>query len=323
MNPFKTKLSPSRIFLGTCAYGSSIPEESAFAVMDAYHAVGGNVIDTAHVYSQWEPGGAGTSERTVGAWLRSRGVRDEIIVSTKGGHPPMDDMAHGRCALADLRADLSESLERLELDFVDLYWLHRDHPELPVEAIMDNLAALYAEGHVGCFGASNWLPERIEAANRYAQSQGMPTFAASQPGWSLAERETETGVSSPMLYLSESMRQWHIRTGFPLAPYSAQATGYFGAANGRWALDGFPGTVPRSEAYDSPANRRRLQTALAMAREKGCTANQIALAYALHQPFPCFPIVSTRHPEHIQESMGALEVALSAEECDFLRGETL
>jgi aryl-alcohol dehydrogenase-like predicted oxidoreductase len=107
MNPFSTGLIPSRIILGTGSFGSNIPREEAFAVMDAYLDAGGNVLDTAHIYSSWEPNGAGASERTVGEWIRSRNVRDRIILGTKGGHPDLCTMDRARCTLEDLRRDLS------------------------------------------------------------------------------------------------------------------------------------------------------------------------------------------------------------------------
>ncbi len=320
MNPFATNLKPCRIFLGTASYGSSISKKEAFAVMDAYFEAGGNVLDTANIYSSWEPGGEGTSECTVGEWIRSRGVRDRVLLCTKGGHPDMERMGHGRCTLPDLRAHFAQSMERLQLECIDLYWLHRDHPELPVEAIIDNLAALNFEGRIGCFGASNWIPERMEAANRYAAANGLPGFVLSQPGWALAAHETRQDEPSPMLYLDERMREWHVRTGFPLAPYAAQARGYFGQENVQWAASGFAGEVPRADDYDSPKNRARLAQAAALARQKGCTANQIALAWVLNQPFPTFPIVSTRSVAHMLESLGALQVCLDNTEREALHG---
>jgi aryl-alcohol dehydrogenase-like predicted oxidoreductase len=192
MNPFATRISSSRIILGTASFGSNIPREEAFAVMDAYLDAGGNVLDTAHVYSSWEPNGVGASERTVGAWIRSRYVRDRIILGTKGGHPDLCAMDRARCNLEDLRQDLAQSLERLQVERVDIYWLHRDHPGLPVAAIMDNLAELHRSNRIGCFGASNWMPARIEAANAYAQQAGIQGFVANQPGWSLAAHAIRT-----------------------------------------------------------------------------------------------------------------------------------
>lgn len=318
MNPFLTNLLSSRIILGTGSFGSGIPREEAFAVMDAYLEAGGNVLDTAHIYSSWEPNGVGASERTVGEWLRSRNVRDRIMLGTKGGHPELSAMDRARCTLDELRRDLAESLERLRVERVDVYWLHRDHPGMSVSAIMDNLAELNRAGQIGCFGASNWLPARIEAANEYAGKAGLKGFVSNQPGWSLAAHATRFADTSPMLYVDDATLDWHTRTRLPLAAYSSQAGGYFGSENVQWAGEGFAGSAPRGRAYDSPANRSRLQRAMTLAQEKGCTANQVALAWLLHHPFPIFPIIGTRSPAHVRESLGTLRVRLAADECRWI-----
>ncbi len=99
-----------------------------------------------------------------------------------------------------------------------------------------------------------------------------------------------------------------------MIPYSSQANGYFGAENVAWAKAGFDGSPKRAERFDSPANRRRLLRAIDLAEKKGCTANQIALAYLLNQPFPMFPIIGTGNPEHAREALGAVGITLSPEE---------
>jgi aryl-alcohol dehydrogenase-like predicted oxidoreductase len=317
-NAFASGTVPSPIVLGTGSFGAGIPREVAFAAMDAYLAAGGNVLDTANIYSSWEPGGVGASERTVGEWLSARKVRDRIILGTKGGHPALSAMQRSRCTLADLRSDFAESLDRLQLEHEDIYWLHRDHPGLPVAAIMDNLAELNRSRRIGCFGVSNWMPARIEEANAYAQRAGEQGFVINQLGWSLAAHATNFADASPMLYVDDAMAEWHQRTGLTLLAYSSQAGGYFGESNVQWARHGFPGDAPRGKAFDNQTNRLRLQRATALAERKSCSANQVALAWLLHQPFPTYPIIGSRSTAHIRESMGALQVRLLPEECRWL-----
>ena len=107
---------------------------------------------------------------------------------------------------------------------------------------------------------------------------------------------------------------WHRGSGLTMIPYSSQANGYFGAENAAWAKGGFPSDPPRAKSFDSPVNRQRLQRAIALAEQKGCTANQIALAYLLGQPFPIFPIIGTSNPAHAQEALGAVSVTLTPTE---------
>ena len=106
------------------------------AVTNRYIEMGGNVLDTAEVYAEWVPGGSHRSEEFLGRWLRKRKNRDGLILSTKGAHPRLESMDKPRMSRKDVESDLNSSLQRLGVDYVDLYWLHRDDPGTPVEEIL-------------------------------------------------------------------------------------------------------------------------------------------------------------------------------------------
>jgi len=308
-------LEPSRIALGSVFFGSEIADEDSFAVMDAFVEVGGNFIDTAHVYAAWLEHGVGASERTIGTWIRARGNRDKIVLATKGAHSPLDaEEKVGRCSQADLEKDLGESFDRLGLDQVDLYWLHLDEPNRAVGEIIEGLAELQRSGRIRAYGASNWSTERIQAANEYAAQHGLPPFVASQPWFSLGAVAGGPGANHPTSEADDPLYGWHLESGLPMIPYSSQANGYFGAENVAWAEAGFDGLPKRAASFDSPANRRRLLRAIDLAEQKGCTPNQIALAYLLNQPFPVFPIIGTSNPEHAREALGAVAITLTEDE---------
>ncbi|MCJ7822094.1 MAG: aldo/keto reductase, partial [Armatimonadetes bacterium] len=260
---FGTDVDPSRICLGSAVFGSEISRDRTFALLDAYFEAGGNFVDTANIYAAWLENGVGASERTIGEWLRARGVRDRIVLATKGAHPLIGAREKiGRCAKAQIEHDLSESLERLGLDCVDLYWLHYDEPTRPVGEIIEGLAKVLASGRIRSYGASNWATERIEAATTSAAEHGLPPFVASEPWWSLGAAAGGPQSDTPTTQDADPLRAWHIRTGLPMVPYSSQANGYFGAENAAWAKGGFGGAAPRAERFDSPANRRRLERAM-------------------------------------------------------------
>jgi aryl-alcohol dehydrogenase-like predicted oxidoreductase len=306
-------VTPSRIALGSVFFGSDVSEADSFAVLDAFAEAGGTFLDTAHVYAAWLDYGVGASERTIGHWLRARGNRERMVVATKGAHSPITAKEKvGRCSRADLEQDLGESLERLGLDCIDLYWLHLDEPTRPVGEIIESLAALQESGRIRAYGASNWSTARIQAANEYAAAHDLPPFAASQPWFSLGALAVDPS--------GDQLLHWHRTSGLTMIPYSSQANGYFGAENAAWAKGGFAGDPPRAKGFDSPANRRRLQRAIALAEQKGCTANQIALAYLLSQPFTIFPIIGTSNPAHAREALGAVGLTLTAEERAGLEG---
>ncbi len=317
---FRTRIVPSRIVLGTAGFGSEISRPASFAVMDAYAAAGGNFIDTAHIYAAWIEDGWGASERTVGEWIRAHGARDAVVLATKGAHPPLDAMHLGRGGKADIERDIEESLDRLGVDSVDVYWLHRDDPDRPVGEMIETLAALMRDGRIGCYAASNWTTERMDAANAYADAHGLPRLAANQCGWALAAHGTDPNAPSPMRYVDGAMHAWHVERAFSLAAYTAQARGFFGAANAAWAANGFQGEAPKAREYDTPSNRARLLRTIEAAAKKNCTPSQIALAYVLNQPFPAFAIVGTGNAAHLGEAMPALEISLSSEECSYLEG---
>jgi aryl-alcohol dehydrogenase-like predicted oxidoreductase len=308
------KVEPSRICLGTAGYGTGVGREAAFSVLDAYLAGGGNFLDTAHIYGAWAPDGAGASEKTIGEWLRRSGARDRLIIATKGGHPPMGQMDQCRLSRQDLEQDLSESLQRLGVQHIDLYWLHRDDPAKPVGEILEALAGLVGRGLIRAYGLSNWTVERIEAMQTCARSVGLPPPVASQIEFSLADQGERQHRPGGTEWCDEPTRRWHESMGMPICAFGSQAQGYFGAANAAWAKGGFQGDPPKA-GHDSAVNRQRLLRAVALAEQKGCTTNQIALAYLLCQKARVVPIVSTSNVEHLKESLAAPNVHLTPEEC--------
>ena len=140
-------------------------------LIDAYLAVGGNCIDTAHIY------GFGESEKALGRWLEQSGRRDDILLITKGCHPHVDEAGQfgpPRVTPEAIHSDLSESLERLGTDHVDLYLLHRDDETVPPGPLLEALNEENASGRIRAFGASNWTVKRIDGRTNMRPSTGSP-----------------------------------------------------------------------------------------------------------------------------------------------------
>lgn len=283
------------IALGIDAFGGGVPDERAFPLLDAFLAGGGALVDTAHCY------GGGASERCLGRWLAARRCRERVVVSSKGAHP--QEGAPHRLGAEHIARDLGESLDRLGLARIDLYWLHRDDPARPVEGILTALEAHRAAGRIRAYGASNWSQERLEEAAACARRLGLPGFCAAQQGWSLAERVLPGWPGCR--YLGEADRAWHRRTGMPVAAFTAQARGWF-------AKD-----VPD---YDGPANRARRERARALAGRRGATPNQIALAWLACQEFPGVAIAGAHRPEQLADCLAAGGIALDPAEVEWLAG---
>lgn len=303
---FTDALPPlSVIALGTAEFGSRIADDAAYALLDAYAAGGGNVLDTAHCYAAWLPDGDGASERLLGRWLRDRGNRSRMVISTKGGHPPMSAMDKPRLRPADIAFDLGQSLERLGLPSADLYWVHRDDPTIPAGEIIDALEEHRRGGRIRAYGASNWTTARLDDAAAHARSRGFPGFCADQPGWSLAERRTDVPPVPGCLYAGSELLAWHNRTRLPTMAYTSQARGWFAKDVGD---------------YDTPANRARRDRARALAAQLGSNANRVALAWLTSQAFPGVAVVGPHQADQLADCLAAGELLLTADQAAALNG---
>lgn len=295
----------SQIALGCLAFQER-DEEHWRRLLDAYFEQGGNFIDTAHAY------GGGESERIVGRWIEDRGVRDEVLLLTKGAHPERGEWY--RVRPEEIERDLVESLERLRVESIDLYLLHRDDPRVGVDELVDCLAEQQRAGRIKHFGASNWRVERIEAANAYARSKGVEGFVISSPNFSLAQPKEE--LWRDCITVTRSELDWHEASQFPLLAWSSQARGFF---SGRYSPHA-PGDPFMVRVYDSKENWERLERARRLAEAKGVEPIQVALAYVLCQPFPVFAAVGPLDMGELRSSMRASQVELTPEEVRWLDG---
>jgi len=266
------------------------------ALLDHFVELGGNALDLAWVY------GGGKSEESVGRWLQMRGNREGIILSVKGAHTPMSTPE-------GIEQHIADSLQRLQVNCIDLWMMHRDNLDIPVGEFIDCLNAQKTLGNIRAFGVSNWTVARIEAANRYAASQGVEGLIASSCNLSLAVLNEEIWEGSLSVSDSES-RAWHERTQFPLFCWSSQAQGFF---TGRYSQDDLSNSE-MVRCWYNKGNFQRLERARELAEKKGVTATQIAVAYVLNQPFPCFALVGPHTLEEMRTTTQSLDVALTPEE---------
>jgi aryl-alcohol dehydrogenase-like predicted oxidoreductase len=262
-------------------------------VLDEWVRLGGNILDSARVY------GDGASEEAVGAWFADRpAVRDELMVLTKGAHPVGDVR---RVTAADIAADLDASIAALGRP-VDVYLLHRDDPALPVGPMIECLNEHRAAGRLRAIGTSNWTCARIDEANAYAAAHGLEGFTCNSPQLSLARQNEEHWPGT--MAATDDVRAWHERTQMPLFAWSAQARGFFAGHDSESAL----------RVYDNADNRERRRRASEIAERVGCTANQVALAWVLAQPYPVYAVIGPRTVEQLREAVGALDVSLTGDE---------
>lgn len=312
-------LRVSVLALGTDYFGTTVNESDAMSLMDAYTEAGGNCIDTARVYASWLPGGEGASERTVGRWLKARGNRNRLVISTKGGHPRFESMTEGRLSRKELEKDLDESLMTLGVDYIDIYWLHRDDASRPVEDIAETLSTFIKKGKVRAAGCSNWKAARVEEALRAVQDNGFPAFCASQIQWSLAATTPEAYGDLTLVCMNDEEYGWYDKNRFPVFAYSSQAKGFFarGAAQGLGAIS--------RKAYDRyavPENIARLERVKRYAANNGITVTAAALGCITCNRVPGIAIIGCKNGEQLTDSLTASDVDLPEADVEwFFRGD--
>lgn len=314
---------PTMLCLGTASYGSAISRHHSFQLLDSFVEHGGNFLDTAHVYASWRPGGGGASETTIGEWMGSCGNRGEMVIGTKGC--TLDKKTGGlpRFEPRQVARELDESLSRLGSNYIDIYWLHRDNPGIPVADILGLFADWLSTGIIRALAVSNWTAFRIREAIACARATGLPEICASQIGWSLAYTTGQLAGDKTMLYMDEETYDFHVESQFPQIAYSSQANGFF-AGKGVSLLSqsntGDEDLEGHRKQYGTEGNYARLKRATELARRRDTTARHIALSYILNHAFPTVAIVGPRTVSQVRDSCLAPAISLSPEEVAALRG---
>lgn len=228
------------------------------------------------------------------------------MVIGKGAHTP-------HCDPESIRSQLTESLDRLRTNYVDLYFMHRDNTDVPVGEFVDVLDELHRAGRIHAHGGSNWTTERLDEANAYAQSHNRKGFVALSNNFSQA-RMVEPPWEGCLAASDPDTREWLERQRLALFPWSSQARGFF---TDRSAPDDLS-DPELARCWYSEDNFRRKERAHALARRRGVSAVAIALAYVLGQEFPTFPLIGPQQLSETRDSFAALDVDLSPDEVRWL-----
>ncbi|MFB3880608.1 MAG: aldo/keto reductase [Armatimonadota bacterium] len=288
----------SRLIIGTMS-GRSFAH--AAAMFDGYFERGGNGFDTAHVY--------GNSDALLGEWIRSRGVREQVIVIAKGAHTPNNRPEA-------LRPQLEQSLEKLRTGYADIHLAHRDNEDIPVGEWCDAWNELLREGLIRAYGGSNWSLGRVEALNEYARSRGLVGMACVSNNFSLARMVTPVWGGCIASSDAES-RAWLEQRQLPLLAWSSQARGFFTER----ARPDDRSDEELARSWYAEDNFRRQERAKELAAKRGVAPITIALAYVLCQPFPTFALIGPAGLGEMKQSWEALEVELTADELRWLNLE--
>ena len=304
----KVKLSEISLGAGGLGWGDSEAEERCFKIMDLYFELGGRSFDTARIYA------GGNCDVSLGNWLKSRKVRDEAVIVTKGSHPNLDSMFVSRLSYDEIERDLDLSLKAIGTVYSDLHILHRDDVKKPVEEIVDSLDSLVKSGKTRAIGVSNWAATRIIQANEYAKSAGKNPIVCTQMHYSLALTTTPATGDLTHVILNEPDVSWYKESQIALMAFGPQARGWFVKRTEGRELD-----AGLLRYYDYlPENHRRLERLQKLSKETGYSLSAITTAYVRDSGLNASPLCAYSSIDQLKDSFGALEFVLTKEQVRYL-----
>jgi aryl-alcohol dehydrogenase (NADP+) len=294
-----TDLEVHPLCLGGNVFGWTLDEERSFAVLDAYFQAGGNFIDTADIYGR-RGQGMGSSEQIIGNWISARGNREQLVIATKLGMSP-DRPGLARTAI---ESGVEESLERLGIETIDLYYAHEDDLNTPLEETLGAFQQLIDAGKIRYAAASNYSAERLQQALDLGEREGLARYVALQPHYNLLERDYETELAP----LCE-------RYELACIPYFGLARGFL---SGKYRRDGQEVDSPRAqgvrESYFNDRGFAVLDALDEIAAAHDTVVAAVALAWLGAQPTVLAPIASATSPEQLRDLLAAGDLELTAEE---------
>ena len=296
-----TDLRVYPLCLGANVFGWSADEKESIAVLDAYESHGGNFIDTADVYSQWKPGNqGGESETIIGHWLKKKD-RQKFVIATKVA---LLSTRPGLSA-ANILAACDDSLRRLQTDYIDIYYSHRDDAETPMEETLGAYAQLIKAGKVRHIAASQHTGARLQEALSISAKNSLPSYIALQDHYNLVHREPFESEQAPVLAANDL-------SAFP----------FYGLARGFLSGKYRPGLKidsVRAEGvaeFYSDQNWKVVEALRNIAQSRNAPVSAIALAWLRSHPQVCAPIASARTVIQLEEIVQIIE--LSAPEMTLL-----
>lgn len=300
-----TGLRVSRFILGSMQLGWLLNEKESFELLDAALEAGINTIDTADIYSRWtDESYPGKSEEIIGRWMKERGVREEIILATKVRGKMSDRPNDKGLSRKHITEGARASLNRLQIDWIDLYWSHWPDEEVDQEVTLRAFDKLIDEGSIHHIGASNHTAAQIVESLWISDSRNLASYDAIQPPYSLARRKEYEK------YLRPVVRKYDLG----VTPYSPLGGGFL---TGKYSKHKTPDSK-RAESiekrYATEENYRIVEELGRIADNRGVSIPQIALAWILTKDSITAPIIGASSLDHLHDNLGALDIELSREE---------
>lgn len=301
-----TDIEIAPINFGGNVFGWTLDEQQSFAILDRFVDGGFNFIDTADTYAWWVNGVGGQSETIIGKWLKARNNRDKIVIATKVGSQTKE---HG-CDISrqHILKSVDESLQRLETDYIDLYYTHFDDEKTPVEETIEAYNEIVKAGKVRHIAASNVSPKRLDESFAVSDEKGFTKYVALQPHYNLLEREKFESEYAPIAE----------KYDLSVFPYWSLAAGFL---TGKYRTEDDFAKHARGEGIKKYFNAKGLSVlgALDKIAEKHNTQQAtIALAWLLANPLITAPIVSATSERQLQTIFDAPTIKLDKDDLDLL-----
>jgi aryl-alcohol dehydrogenase-like predicted oxidoreductase len=292
----QTDLVVHPLCLGSNIFGSNADEAQSHAVMDAYSSHAGNFIDTADMYNQWVEGHVGgESESVIGSWMKKRNNRQSMVIATKVSKM---DTRPGLSA-KNIFAACEESLNRLQTDYIDLYYSHSDDETVSLDETLGAYAQLIAQGKVRYIAASNFTPARLRESIKFSEDNNIPAYVAVQDLYNLVDRKTYEG----------EMSQAVADLGISNLPFYGIARGFLSGKYRPGVTEVDSKRAAGAREYATDKNYAVLTTMDEVAKNHNVSLSAVALAWLRAQPSVSVPIASARTVEQVEEIVQVVELS--------------
>ncbi|BFK65932.1 aldo/keto reductase [Dorea formicigenerans] len=289
-----SKIAVSEMGLGCMSYGARIDQAESFERMDEYVEAGGNFFDTANIYGRHEKSNIQNgSEEIIGKWLKKSGKRNNVIIASKVGfsYPGIDSGTSKK----QIKEECEKSLKRLGVDYLDLYYLHKDDFDTPMEESLEAMQELLQEGKIRSIGASNFDAWRLEKANNICKQNHWVPFSCVQQRHTYL-RPKQGSVFGEQRYVTLEMESFLKENNLILIAYSPLVGGAYMNEKG----------VPRQ--YISEDNRVRMNVLKSISAESGISANQLVYYWLMNSRIQAIPLIAPSSHLQFQEAIGTLKI---------------
>lgn len=301
-----TDIEIAPLIFGGNVFGWTVDEKQAFKLLDEFFERGFNCIDTADSYSAWVPGNkGGESETIIGNWMKERGNRSQLVISTKVG----DRISADKKGLSKkyILSAAEASLKRLQIGHIDLYQTHKDDPSTPIEETLQAYQQLMDDGKIGYIGVSNLSFERIEESLEISREKNLPGYQTLQPKYNLYDREFETKYADLVL-----------KNNMSVITYSSLASGFL---TGKYHSEKDFSKSVRGKGMEKYLNKKGealLKVLEELSGKYNSSPAAISLAWLIKNPLVTAPIASATNKKQLDEIMQAVELKLSQEDMEKL-----